>query len=80
MLFVRIVLNLFPCEQRAPTDERALFEQSGAGLRTKKVLIYFLGGVTYAEIAAVRFLNKRMRGRFQFVIATTSIISSEKCM
>jgi len=48
----------------------------------KKVLVYFLGGVTYAEIAAIRFLNSHnmFGGRFKFVIATTSIISSKKCL
>lgn len=46
------------------------------------MLVYFLGGVTYAEIAAVRFLNTQSKfvGRYKFVIATTSIISSKKCM
>ena len=44
--------------------------------------MYFLGGVTFAEIAAIRFLNthNRFGGRYKFVIATTSIISSKKCM
>jgi hypothetical protein len=44
--------------------------------------VYFLGGVTFAEIAAIRFLNthNRFGGRYKFVIATTSLISSKKCM
>jgi hypothetical protein len=61
-------------------EEQEFFEPSS--VRTKKVLVYFLGGVTYAEIAAIRFLNlhNRFIGRYKFVIATTSIISSKKCM
>ena len=62
-------------------DEHEFFEPSTIN-RVKKVLVYFLGGVTYAEIAAIRFLNTQssLSGRFKFVIATTSIISSEKCL
>ena len=51
-------------------------------MRAKKVLVYFLGGVTYAEIAAIRFLNScdKFRDRVKFVIATTSIINGNKCI
>ena len=61
-------------------DEAEFFESNT--LRTKKILVYFLGGVTYAEVAAIRFLNTHavFGGRYKFVIATTSIISSEKAM
>lgn len=62
-------------------DEHEFFEPSTIN-RVKKVLVYFLGGVTYAEVAAIRFLNTHsmFAGRYKFVVATTSIISSEKCM
>ena len=53
---------------------------ASASRRTKKVLVYFLGGVTYAEISGIRKLNAICGGNYKFVIATTSIISSEKCM
>lgn len=61
-------------------EEQEFFEPSN--IKTKKVLVYFLGGVTYAEIAAIRFLNQhnKFSGRYKFIIATTSIISSKKCM
>jgi len=39
----------------------------------KVVLVYFLGGVTYAEIAALRLLGKQQG--YKFVIAATSIIN-----
>ena len=77
------VLSLLPggIINPAPRDEHEFFEPSTIN-RVKKVLIYFLGGVTYAEVAAIRFLNTHsmFSGRFKFVVATTSIISSEKCM
>lgn len=33
------------------------------GIHPRKVLVYFLGGVTYAEISAVRFLNKEFNDK-----------------
>lgn len=38
--------------------------------RKKRVLVYFIGGVTYGEIAAIRFLNKIFKDK-KFIIATT---------
>lgn len=79
---IKKILNLLPGGIVNPSqrDEQEFFEPTS--LRVKKVLIYFLGGVTYAEVAAIRFLNSHLfcGGRYKFVIATTSIISSEKCM
>ncbi|XP_030847880.1 vacuolar protein sorting-associated protein 33A [Strongylocentrotus purpuratus] len=45
------------------------------GDSTKVTLIYFLGGVTYAEIAALRFLSQQEDAPTEFVIATTKIIN-----
>ena len=49
---------------------------------TKKILVYFLGGVTFAEVAAIRYLNncRKFKDRVKFVIATTSIINGNKSM
>jgi transposase-like protein len=41
--------------------------------------VYFVGGVTYGEIAAVRFLNKLFKDK-KFIIATTQIISGDACI
>ena len=42
-------------------------------------MVYFIGGVTFAEIAALRFLNTLMPDK-KFIVATTSIISGNSCM
>ncbi|KAF2482502.1 Sec1-like protein [Neohortaea acidophila] len=45
-------------------------------------IVFFLGGVTYAEIAAVRFVSKQLEessGR-KLVIATTGIVNGKKAM
>ena len=39
------------------------------------LLVYFVGGVTYAEIAAIRFLSKRSGFPFTIVCCTTKIIN-----
>lgn len=42
------------------------------------VLVVFLGGVTYGEIAALRRLGELEEGRRRFLILTTEIINSKK--
>jgi len=68
----------------APMNEQEFFiPQRQAGnpdqIRKKRVLIYFLGGITYGEIAAIRFLNKVFKDK-KFIIATTQIINGESCI
>ncbi|KAJ9157346.1 Vacuolar protein sorting-associated protein 33A [Pleurostoma richardsiae] len=52
---------------------------SGGGEK-KTVFIAFVGGVTFTEIAALRFIAKKEEGRRNIVICTTSIISGNKMM
>jgi vacuolar protein sorting-associated protein 33A len=47
---------------------------NGAGDK-KTVVVFFLGGVTYAEIAALRYIAQKEDGRRKILIATTSLIS-----
>ena len=62
-----------------PKVEKEIFSP---GVKCKKILVYFLGGVTYAEISAIRYLNncKKFKDKVKFVIATTSIINGNKCV
>lgn len=41
----------------------------------KVVLVFFLGGCTYAEISALRFLSKTEDNNVEFVIATTKLVN-----
>lgn len=52
---------------------------SGTGGR-KTVVVFFLGGITFTEIAALRFIAKQEEARRQIVICTTSIISGNRMM
>lgn len=50
--------------------------QDIGGKVERSLLIYFIGGVTYAEITALRFLAKQRN--IEIAIATTSIINGNK--
>lgn len=39
------------------------------------MLIFFLGGVTFAEIAALRFLSQLEDGGTEYIIATTKLLN-----
>jgi len=41
----------------------------------KKMVVFFTGGVTYAEISALRFLSKQDDCPFEIIIATTKLIN-----
>ncbi|KFH47998.1 Vacuolar protein sorting-associated protein 33A-like protein [Hapsidospora chrysogenum ATCC 11550] len=52
---------------------------SGGGNR-QTVFVVFVGGITFTEIAALRFMAKQEEGRRNIVICTTSIISGNRMM
>lgn len=41
----------------------------------KVILVFFLGGCTFAEISALRFLSRQDDNNVEFVIATTKLIN-----
>lgn len=47
----------------------------------RRVLVYYIGGITYDEISAIMNLNEMMKHRkLQFIVATTQIINGKKCI
>ncbi|KAH6650850.1 Sec1-like protein [Chaetomium tenue] len=56
---------------------RALLSGSGD---KKTVFVVFVGGISFTEIAALRFLAKQEEARRNIVICTTSIISGNRMM
>ena len=42
---------------------------------TKKTLVLFVGGCTYAEISALRFLSQLEESTTEYLVATTSMIN-----
>ena len=55
-------------EQDAATDDAV-----------KTTLVFFVGGVTYAEIAALRLMSQQQRNR-RFLIATTSMVNGDSLL
>ncbi|ESN95294.1 hypothetical protein HELRODRAFT_86965 [Helobdella robusta] len=65
-----------------PGAVREEFQQMPAWLKRKKglcfqkvVLVFFIGGVTFAEISALRFLSQIDDSLTEYVVATTNMIS-----
>lgn len=50
---------------------------SGGDGPSKVTLVYFLGGCTYAEVSALRFLAQQENAPTDFVIATTKLINGK---
>ncbi|KAL1131088.1 hypothetical protein AAG570_012325 [Ranatra chinensis] len=53
----------------------SISSQSSQNENTKIVLVFFLGGCTFAEISALRFLSQQEDSKVEFVIATTKLIN-----
>lgn len=65
---------MLPGAYISPANEHELFSTQrlpgNLEVRKKKIMIYYIGGITYGEIAAIRFLNKLFKDK-KFIIATT---------
>lgn len=79
-------LKKMPGELRFPKDES---EMAKPVKDINTIFLVFVGGVTYAEIAGVRYLNKKFKEAYdkstsekptrkQLIIVTTGIISNKK--
>ena len=75
-----------PGEVSFPVDESEIAKPNNA-LNT--IFLVFIGGVTYAEIEGIRFLNRKFKEQFekskdkkptrtQLIIVTTCILNTKK--
>ena len=57
-----------------PTDENEIISN-----KTDKqfILLIFIGGITYGELAGIRYLNNKLRNK-KFIVITTNIINSKR--
>jgi len=80
-MFIFLELKLLPGLTLYPQNEQEFFNSKGQQdqQRKKRILIYYIGGITYGEIAAIRFLNKLFKDK-KFIIATTQVINGETCV
>jgi hypothetical protein len=58
---IREVLKKLPGEYEFPASEKEVLNLKS---RPNFVLLVFVGGITYAEISAIRYLNRTLRGNF----------------
>ena len=79
------VLRKMPGFTSCPEDEKVIKEP----VKDRNIMfIIFIGGVTYTEIEAIRFLNRKFneenlkgkRKKTQFIILTTGILNSKKIL
>jgi hypothetical protein len=66
----------------SPGEAKFFDAKASAGrpvFKKKKILVYFIGGITFAEMAAIRFLSN-LYPKYKFIIATTSIINGESAL
>ena len=71
---IRDILRKIPGETNFPSDENDMYSTS---VDKQFILLVFVGGITYGELAAIRLLNKKKRNK-KFVILTTGMINTKK--
>ena len=59
------------------TKARHMLAGAGAG---KTVVVMFLGGITFTEIAALRFIARKEEGRRRLLVCTTDVLSGDRIM
>ena len=67
------VLYKLPGDYDYPKEEKKM----GLGTSPKIFLVIFIGGITYGEISAIRYLNDKMKNR-KIIILTTGMINYKK--
>ena len=67
------VLKNFPCKFIFPEDEKPITDPQ---IDNNFILLVFIGGITYSEIAAIRYLNNCPKyKKYKFLIITSNVIS-----
>lgn len=60
-------------QKQQQTRKQKAQQKSDAMSTHKTVLVFFVGGVTYAEISAIRMLESRPNTPWKFIVASTNI-------
>ena len=72
-LIQKDILKNFPCDFIFPEDEKPITEPQ---TDNNVILLVYIGGITYSEIAAIRYLNKSKKySKYKFLIITTNVIN-----
>jgi len=71
---IKDLLKKIPGETNFPSDETDIYSTS---VDKQFILLVFIGGITYGELAAIRLLNKKNRNK-KFIVLTTGMINTKK--
>jgi hypothetical protein len=69
----------FEIEQPQPRGSNPS-DGSDGRVRNKVVLVFFLGGCTFTEVSAIRFLAKMDQGQREYLVGTTKLINGDKLL
>ena len=71
---IKDILKELSLEFDYPNDESEIISNKS---EKQFILLIFIGGITYGELAGIRYLNSKLRNK-KFIIITTNIINSKK--
>ena len=71
---IKDLLRKIPGDTNFPSDETDIFSTS---VDKQFILLIFIGGITYGELAAIRLLNKKNRNK-KFIVITTGMTNTKK--
>jgi hypothetical protein len=71
---IKETLKKIPGETDFPLDESEIINDNN---EKKFFLVVFIGGITYGELGAIRYLNKTNKNK-KIIVLTTSMINSRK--
>ena len=71
---VKDILKELSGEFEYPQDESEIISTKAD---KQFILLIFIGGITYGELAGIRYLNSKLRNK-KFIIITTNMINSKK--
>lgn len=71
---IRDLLRKIPGETNFPSEESDIYSTS---VDKQFILLVFIGGITYGELAAIRLLNKKNRNK-KFIVLTTGMVNTKK--
>lgn len=74
---IRETLDLIPC---GPSFEEYQTTKKKPNPDLKRTLVVFIGGCTYAEISALRFLSQQEDAPTEYSVATTSMINGNSLL
>ena len=73
---IKDVLKKLSTDFEYPNDEQEILNNND-NKEKKYILLVFIGGITYGELASIRYLNNKLNDK-KFIVLTTGMINSKK--